>query len=99
MDTSRREALDLLRKSVARGVDEQNLPDNPLLKDVIRRLLAEQAVYLGVMDKGDSIKLLHVVQSELSQALQKVGDCCQQIDLSTSVTNELSAFVFTLKYS
>ena len=42
MDTSRREALDLLRKSVARGVDEQNLPDNPLLKDVIRRLLTEQ---------------------------------------------------------
>ena len=74
MDTSRREALDLLRQSVARGVDEQKLPDNPLLKDAIRRLSAEQAVYLGVMDKGDSIKLLHVVQSELSQVLQKVGD-------------------------
>ncbi len=74
MDTSRREALDLLRQSVARGVDEQKLPSNPLLKDAIRRLSAEQAVYLGVMDKGDSIKLLHVVQSELSQVLQKVGD-------------------------
>ena len=71
---SRREALDLLRQSVAGGVDEQKLPGNPLLKDVIRRLSAEQAVYLGVMDEGDSIKLLHEVQSELSQALQKVGD-------------------------
>ena len=74
MDTSRREALDLLRQSVARGVDEQNLPRNPLLKDIIRRLSAVQAVYLGVMEDGDSIKLLHEVQLKLSQALQKVGD-------------------------
>ena len=44
MDTSRREALDLLRQSVARGVDEKNLTGNTLLDDVIRRLLAEQAV-------------------------------------------------------
>ena len=74
MDTSRREALDLLCQSVARGVDEQNLPRNPLLKDIIRRLSAVQAVYLGVMEDGDSIKLLHEVQLKLSQALQKVGD-------------------------
>lgn len=71
---SRSGALDLLRQSVVRGLDETDLPGNPLLEDVFRRLFAEQVVYLGVMDEGDSIKLLHDVQSELSQALQKVGD-------------------------
>ena len=70
---SRREALDLLRQSVANGVDEQKLSGNPLLDDVFRRLLAEQAVYLGVMDEGEPIKLLHAAQLDLSQALQKVG--------------------------
>ena len=74
MDISRREALDLLRQSVARGVDEQNLPGNPLLKDVIRRLSAEQAAYLGVIDKGEPINIFHEAQWRLSQALQKVGD-------------------------
>ena len=34
MDTSRREALDLLRKAVAKKVDEKNFTGNPLLDDV-----------------------------------------------------------------
>ena len=71
---SHREVLDLLRQSVDKGVDEKNLPDNPLLKNVICRLVEEQAAYLGVMDEGDSIKLLHAAQQKISQALQKVGD-------------------------
>ena len=74
MDISRREALDLLSQSVNSGLDEQNLPGNPLLDEVFRSLFAEQVVFLGVMEDGDSIKLLHEVQLKLSQALQKVGD-------------------------
>ena len=71
---SRTEALDLLRQSVAGGVDEKMLSGKPLLDDVFISLFAEQTVYWGVMDKGDPIKLLHAAQSDLSQALQKVGN-------------------------
>ena len=71
---SRREALDLMRQSVARGVNGKNLPGNPLLDDVFRSLFAEQAAYLDVMEEEGSIKLLHDVQRKLSQALQKAGD-------------------------
>lgn len=70
---SRREALDLLRQSVAGEMDKETFTGNLLLKDVKAGLLLEQAVYRGVMDEGDSIKLLHAAQLELSQALQKVG--------------------------
>ena len=62
-----------MRQSVDRGLDEKNLPDNPLLDDVFRRLFAEQVVYLDVMEKEGSIKSLHAVQDKLIQALQKVG--------------------------
>ena len=55
-------------------MDEQNLPGNPLLKDVVRRLSAVQAGYLGVMDEKDPISVLYKAQQKLLQTLQKVGD-------------------------
>ena len=69
-----KDALTRLRQSVTRGVDERNLTGIPVLDDVSKQLVAEQAAYLGVMDKGDPIKVLHGAQQKLSALLAKVGD-------------------------
>ena len=74
MKTGEKDALAQLRQSVIRGADEHNLTGVPALDDVSKQLAAEQAAYLGVMDKGDPIKVLHDAQQKLSQAMQKVGD-------------------------
>ena len=49
------------------------MPGNALLEDVKKRLAAEQAAYLDVMEHGGSISVLHDAQRKLMQALQKVG--------------------------